>query len=64
MARDFDMDPGRINEIGISFARRLLDVTEDDIAEIENELQELYPPEYVANYVEDIHALQARIRNL
>ncbi len=64
MANDFDMDPGRINEIGISFARRLLDVTEDDIAEIENELQELYPPEYVANYVEDIHALQTRIRIL
>lgn len=55
------MDPGRINEIGISFARRLLDVTENDIAEIERELQELYPPEYVANYVEDIKVLQDRV---
>lgn len=64
MAKDFDMDPGRINEIAISYARRLLDVTEDDIAEIKNELQELYTPEYVANYVEDIHALQARIKEL
>lgn len=58
MAKDFDMDPGRIDEIVVSSARRILDVTEEDIAEIESELLELYPSEYVANYVEDIHALR------
>ncbi len=64
IAKDFEMNPGRTKEIVISSARRLLYVTEDDIAEIENELLELYPPEYVANYVEDINALQARIKEL
>lgn len=64
MAKDFDMDPGRINEIVVSLAKRILDVTKEDIAEIESELLGLYPPEYVANYVEDIHALQTRIKEL
>ena len=64
LAEDLDMDPAKINEIVEESAKRLLNVTEEDVQEIEDNLLELYPTEFVANYVADIHALLERIKEL
>ena len=64
LTTDLDMDLSEINDIAVQAAKRILNVTEEDIKDIENELCGLYPPEYAQNYVADIRVLQNIIKKL
>ena len=64
LAKDLEMEPGEINEIALQAAKRIQNVTDDDIQDIADELSGLYPQEYVENHVAEIGMLQDRMREL
>ena len=62
LARDLDTDPEKVRDKGIQVAKRVWDVKEEDIKDIENVLLGLYPQEYVDVYIVDIKVLQEKVK--
>jgi len=58
LAKEFFLDPDEMRLGMISTAKRVLEITEDDITELSDELCELYPVAIAVYYEECIHAMQ------
>ena len=58
LAREFNLDPEKQRLGMIDTAKRVLDITEDDIYSMSAELENLYPQPYAIYYEECIHHIQ------
>ena len=64
LAKEFYLDPEEMRLGMITTAKRVLEITEDDITELSDELSELYPVAIAVFYEECIHAMQQHIETL
>ena len=63
LAREFNLDPARQKAVMIATAKKVLDITEDEIRAMSEELCDLYPAAYSIYYEECIHAIQEKMQN-
>lgn len=64
LAKEFYLDPEEMRLGMIATAKRVLEITEDDITELSDELCELYPVAIAVFYEECIHAMQQHMEKL
>ena len=61
-AEQLGLDPAEMNAGVLSAAKKVLDITQDDIRALSDELCETYPPGYAVYYEECIHTMQEKMR--
>ena len=64
LAREFNLDPEHQKTVMIATAKKVLDITEDEIRMMSEELCEIYPADYSVYYEECIHIIQKRVKAL
>lgn len=58
------VNPAELNEGSVSAAKRVLDITENEIDALADELSEMCPPGYAIYYKECIYAMQEKLKHL
>jgi hypothetical protein len=61
-AKELNLDPQEMKTGIVAAAKKVLDITEDEIIAMSDELCEMYPPGYAVYYEECVHAMQNRMR--
>lgn len=64
LAREFHISPEKQKEVMISTAKRILDITEDEIAEMSDELDLMYPVGYDVYYEKCIEAMKEKMKGV
>lgn len=64
LAREFHFDPDRQKAGMVAVAKKILNITEDEIRAMSDELMELYPAAIAVYYEECIRSIQDRIKRL
>lgn len=63
-AEQLGLDPGEMNTGAVSAAKKVLEISEDEIKALSDELCEMYPAGYAVYYEECIHAMQAKMKRV
>ena len=63
-AEQLGLDPTEMNAEALSVAKKLLEISEDEIRALSDELCEMYPPGYAVYYEECIHAIQEKMKRV
>jgi hypothetical protein len=63
-AEQLGLDASEMNAGVLSAAKKVLDITEDEIRALSDELCEMYPSGYAVYYEECIHAMQAKMKRV
>ena len=64
LAREFHISPDKQKNVMISTAKRILDITEDDIAAMTDELGLMYPVGYDVYYEKCIEAMKEKMKDV
>lgn len=63
-AEQLGLDPAEMNAGVLSAAKKVLEISEDEIRVLSDELCEMYPAGYTVYYEECIHAMQAKMKQV
>ena len=63
-AEQLSLGPAEMNAGVLSAAKKVLDITEDEIRALSDELCEMYPAGYAVYYEECIHAMQMKMKRV
>lgn len=64
IAKILGLDPGKLKTGMRTVAKRVLDITDEEIEEMSDELMQIYPVAYGIYYEECIRAIQDHVRKL
>ena len=63
-AKQLGLDPAEMNAGVLSVAKKVLEISEDEIRALSDGLCEMYPAGYTVYYEECIHAMQAKMKRV